>query len=82
MHIQDGVCTQGTCDAVLPSDEWTDQAFGWADATGWCTGPGYRTEQRRSDDGGATWYPQTPDLGPGRHFIGSGADCRVRMCRC
>ncbi|SEF04028.1 hypothetical protein SAMN05216489_09857 [Streptomyces sp. 3213] len=82
MHIKDGVYTQGSYDAVLPANEWTNQAFGWANAAGWYTGPGYCTEQLRSDDGGVTWTRQLPDLGPGQHFIGSATDYDVLMYHC
>lgn len=82
MHIHDGVYGQGLYDVVLPANEWTDQAFGWANAAGWYTGPGYCTEQLRSDDGGVTWTRQLPDLGSGQHFIGSTTDYDVVMYHC
>lgn len=82
MHIQDGVYTQGSYDVILPVNAWTDQAFGWANAAGWYNGPGMCSEQLRSDDGGSTWYRQTPDLGPGQHFIGLGTDYDVYQYSC
>ncbi|SEG91678.1 hypothetical protein SAMN05216223_12450 [Actinacidiphila yanglinensis] len=82
MHIKDGVYTQGAYDAVLPAEDNTEDAFGWANAAGWYLGPGYCSAQLRSDDGGADWYQQTPDLGPGQHFIGSATDYIVVMYHC
>lgn len=82
MHIQDGVYTQGSYDAVLPADSYTNGVFGWANAAGWYLGPGYCSAQLRSDDGGVTWHPQNPNLGPGQHFIGSTTDYVVAMYRC
>jgi hypothetical protein len=70
IHVKDGSYTHGTYDALLPSSDDTFDTFGWTTTAGWYTGPGRCTAQLRSDDRGATWTQQVPDLGTGQHFIG------------
>ncbi len=60
----------GNYDELLSSANNTYNQFGWRTTAGWYTGPGYCTQQWRSDDGGHTWIHQLPDLGPGQHYIG------------
>ncbi len=71
IHVRDGNYSHGNYDVVLPRGQWTDLAFGWASTAGWYTGPGYCTQQWRSDSIIGSYVRQLPDLGPGQHFIGS-----------
>jgi hypothetical protein len=71
IHVKDGSYTLGNYDARLPSGDDTVDTFGWSTTAGWYTGPGFCTSQLRSDDRGATWSQQLPDLGSGQHFIGA-----------
>ncbi|WP_334626429.1 hypothetical protein [Micromonospora sp. CPCC 205539] len=81
IHVRDGKYTHGTYDAVLPSGQWSDWYFGWANTAGWYTGANHCTVQYRSD-GGGPWYRQLPDLGPGQHFIGLQTSYAVTVYDC
>jgi photosystem II stability/assembly factor-like uncharacterized protein len=82
IHVKDNNYTHGTYDAVLDGYAGTtDVLFGWQSVAGWYLGAGYCSSQYRSDDGGRTWKRQTPDLGPGQHFIGD-TDYQVVMYHC
>jgi hypothetical protein len=79
---KDGVYNEpGKYDYVLPKNEMTHSRYGWDTSGGWYTGPGYCTYQLRSDDHGATFKLQSPDLGPGLHLIGSTTSYAVRSYR-
>lgn len=82
IHVRDGNYTFGNYDEVLQVGTDTNLAFGWATTAGWYTGPGYCTQQLRSDDGGHSFTRQSPDLGPGQHFIGSNTIYIVNAYRC
>jgi hypothetical protein len=77
IHVRDGSYTHGTYDVVLAPGTFTP----WTSTAGWYTGPGYCTEQYRSDDG-APWTRQYPDLGPGQHFIGAHTSYIVYAYHC
>jgi hypothetical protein len=82
IHQDDGTYTHGTYDALLPYNEWSDLYFGWENTAGWYTGTGFCNALLRSDDGGATWYEQLPDLGSGQHFIGPATNYIVSTYAC
>ena len=79
---RDGRYNHGTYDEILGFELFTHEYFRWVTTAGWYTGPGYCTAQTRSDDRGATWYRQYPDLGAGQHFIGARTSYFVLAYRC
>ncbi|MBG0563910.1 hypothetical protein [Actinoplanes aureus] len=68
-------------DALLPNNQYTDRNLRWNTAGGWYTGPGYCTRQWRLDSPDGTLYRQWPNLGPGRHLIGTTTSYQVSMYR-
>lgn len=79
---RDGQYNRGNYDEILGFELWTHEYYRWVTTAGWYTGPGYCTAQMRSDDRGATWYRQYPDLGAGQHFIGARTSYFVTAYRC
>ncbi|MEU4425955.1 hypothetical protein AB0F81_35500 [Actinoplanes sp. NPDC024001] len=58
-------------DALLPDVQNTYDYFNLRTVAGWYTGPGYCSRQWRKDFPNSPFYRQWPNLGPGRHLIGS-----------
>ncbi|MBG0563858.1 hypothetical protein [Actinoplanes aureus] len=78
IHLRDYNYAKGNYDIALPPGESTLQW--WGTTAGWYTAPGYCTQQYRSDHGGP-FHRQTPDLGPGIHYIGAYTTYAVYMYR-
>jgi hypothetical protein len=81
LHTTEGPHMFGNYDALLPPAESTDLYLGWTTTAGWYIGPGYCTEQWRSEDE-VNFVRQLPDLGSGQHFIGTHTSYLVTAYHC
>jgi len=82
IHVKDGNYADGLYDAVLEAQGATDANYGWTTVAGWYTGPGYCTEQWRSDPNTQGWNRQLPDLGSCQHFIGATTSYEAVLYHC